>query len=70
MDIQYAQSAVLTPSDFAFPSNAVKGEATPNTEMTLIVDIDLDLLRELHEYGSVRNMKDRRLELYEIKPPA
>jgi predicted amidohydrolase len=68
MDIQYAQSAVLTPSDFAFPSNAVKGEATPNTEMTLIVDIDLDLLRELHEYGSVRNMKDRRLELYEIKP--
>ena len=70
MDIQYAQSAVLTPSDFAFPSNAVKGEATPNTEMTLIVDIDLDLLRELHEYGSVRNMKDRRLELYEIKPPS
>jgi hypothetical protein len=38
--------------------------------MTLIVDIDLDLLRELHEYGSVRNMKDRRLELYEIKPPS
>src|SRR5690606_8341570 len=32
MDIQYAQSAVFTPSDFAFPTNAVKAEATPNTE--------------------------------------
>jgi hypothetical protein len=45
MDIQYAQSAVFTPSDFAFPSNGIKAEATPNTEMTLIVDVDLDLKR-------------------------
>jgi hypothetical protein len=28
MDIQYAQSAVFTPSDFAFPSNGIKAEAT------------------------------------------
>jgi predicted amidohydrolase/ribosomal protein S18 acetylase RimI-like enzyme len=33
MDIQYSQSAVFTPSDFAFPNNAVKAEATPNTEI-------------------------------------
>jgi predicted amidohydrolase len=46
MDIQYAQSAVFTPSDFAFPSNGIKAEATPNTEMTLIVDVDLDLLKK------------------------
>ncbi|MBE0654823.1 MAG: carbon-nitrogen hydrolase, partial [Bacteroidales bacterium] len=39
MDIQYAQSAVFTPSDFAFPTNGVKTEATPNTAMTLIVDV-------------------------------
>ncbi len=67
MDIQYAQTAVFTPSDFAFPSNGIKAETTPNTEMTLIVDVDLDLLKELHEHGSVRILKDRRHDLYQIK---
>lgn len=67
MDIQYAQSAVFTPSDFAFPSNGIKAEATPNTEMTLIVDVDIDLLKELHEFGSVRILKDRRHDLYSLK---
>ncbi len=67
MDIQYAQSAVFTPSDFAFPNNGVKDEATPNTEMTLIVDVNLDLLKELHQHGSVHLMKDRRLDLYQLK---
>ncbi|HSD09101.1 bifunctional GNAT family N-acetyltransferase/carbon-nitrogen hydrolase family protein [Flavobacterium sp.] len=66
MDIQYAQAAVFTPSDFAFPSTGIKAEATPNTEMTLIVDVDLDLLKELHEHGSARILKDRRTDLYEI----
>jgi predicted amidohydrolase/GNAT superfamily N-acetyltransferase len=67
MDIQYAQAAVFTPSDFAFPSNGVKAEATPNTEMTLIVDVDINLLKELHEHGSVKTMKDRRNDLYNLK---
>ena len=67
MDIQYAQSAVFTPSDFAFPVNGIKAEATPNTESTLLVDVDLDLLKELHAFGSVRNMKDRRKDLYSLK---
>jgi predicted amidohydrolase/ribosomal protein S18 acetylase RimI-like enzyme len=67
MDIQYAQAAVFTPADFSFPSNGIKAEATPNTEMTLIVDVDLRLLKELHEHGSVRILKDRRTDLYEIK---
>lgn len=67
MDIQYAQSMVLTPCDFAFPMNGVKAEATPNTEMILISDVDLDLLNELHEYGSVKNLKDRRKDVYDVK---
>jgi predicted amidohydrolase/GNAT superfamily N-acetyltransferase len=66
MDIQYAQSAVFTPSDFAFPSNGIKAEATPNTETTLIADVDVDLLRELHNFGAVRNLIDRRLDIYQI----
>ena len=67
MDIQFAQSMVFTPCDFAFPTNGIKAEATPNTEMILIADLDIDLLRELHQFGSVRNLKDRRFDLFEIK---
>ncbi len=66
MDIQYSQSAIFTPSDFAFPHDAIAAEATPNTEMTLMVDLDLDLLKELRQQGSVRNLESRRKELYEI----
>lgn len=67
MDINFAQSAVFTPSDFQFPTNAVKAEATPNTEMVLIADVDLSLLKELHEQGSVQVLKDRRTDLYDVK---
>jgi predicted amidohydrolase/ribosomal protein S18 acetylase RimI-like enzyme len=66
MDIQYAQSAVFTPSDFAFPTNGIKAEATANAEMALLVDLDLDLLKELHSHGTVRNSKDRRRDIYSI----
>lgn len=67
MDIQFAQSAVFTPCDFAFPTDGVKAEATPNTEMILICDVDLSLLEQLHVHGSVNNLKDRRKDIYEIK---
>ncbi|MEJ6615562.1 MAG: carbon-nitrogen hydrolase family protein [Crocinitomicaceae bacterium] len=67
MDIQYAQSMVFTPCDFSFPTNGVKAEATPNTEMILIADVDIDLLRELNQFGSVKNLRDRRLDLFELK---
>lgn len=66
MDIQYSQSMVFTPCDFPFPVNGIKTEATPNTEMILISDVDLDLLRDLHNYGSVKNLKDRRKDLYQL----
>jgi len=64
MDIQYSQSAVFSPSDFAFPHDAIVAEATPNTEMTLIADLDLDLLKDLNTSGAVRNLRDRRKDLY------
>jgi predicted amidohydrolase len=67
MDIQYSQSMVFTPCDFAFPSNGIKAEATPNTEMILIADVDITLLRELNQFGSVRNLKDRRTDIYDLK---
>lgn len=67
MDIQFAQSMVFTPCDFAFPATGIKAEATPNTEMILIADVDLGLLRELNQFGSVRNLKDRRKDIYDLK---
>ena len=67
MDIQYSQSAIFTPSDFAFPHDAVAAEATPNTEMSLIADLDIGKLKELREKGSVRNSRDRRRDLYRVE---
>ena len=66
VDIQYGQSAVFSPSDFAFPHDAIMAETTPNTEMTLIVDVDLDKLQTLQNEGSVRNYLDRRRDLYKV----
>ncbi|QXP62222.1 MULTISPECIES: carbon-nitrogen hydrolase family protein [unclassified Polaribacter] len=67
MDIQYAQSMVFTPCDFSFPANGIKAEATTNTEMILIADVDLDLLKDLNQFGSVRNLKDRRTDIFEVR---
>ena len=66
MDIQFAQSAVFTPCDFAFPTNGIKAEAIANSEMVLIADVDIDLLTELNNFGSVTNLTDRRKDIFEV----
>lgn len=67
MDIQYAQAAIFSPSDFAFPHDAILAEATPNTEMTLIADVNLDLLKRARNQGAARNLGHRRLDLYRLE---
>ncbi|MFP4397786.1 MAG: carbon-nitrogen hydrolase family protein, partial [Desulfonatronovibrio sp.] len=67
MGIQYSQASIFTPSDFAFPHDAIAAETTPNTETTLITDVDLDLLKELRRQGSVQNLGSRRKDLYKLK---
>lgn len=66
MDIQYSQSAVFSPSDIAFPHDAIIAEASANTEMMLMADLDLRLLKQLKATGSVRNLHDRRTDLYTL----
>lgn len=66
MDIQYSQSAVFSPSDFSFPHDAIVAEATPNTETTLVSDLDLELLKKLRTQGSVRNLQQRRKDIYDV----
>jgi predicted amidohydrolase/GNAT superfamily N-acetyltransferase len=67
LDIQYAQSAVFSPSDFAFPHDAVMAETTPNTEMVIFSDLDLTRLTVLRAEGSVTNLKDRRKDLFDLR---
>ena len=65
--MQYAQSAVFSPSDFAFPHDAVMAETTPNTEMIMFSDLDIDKLKLVRSEGSVNNLKDRRRDLYQLQ---
>lgn len=67
MDLQYAQSAVFSPSDIFFPTDGVVREGVPNTEMVIIADVDLNDLKELHTRGSVRTLLDRRTDLYQVR---
>ncbi|BES71462.1 bifunctional GNAT family N-acetyltransferase/carbon-nitrogen hydrolase family protein [Marinobacter nanhaiticus D15-8W] len=67
LDVQYAQSSVFSPSDFAFPHDAVMAETTPNTEMIMFSDMDLSKLTLVRDEGSVTNLKDRRTDMYAVK---
>ncbi len=67
LDIQYAQSAIFTPCDFPFPKDGIAAEATPNVEMVTIADLRVDTLLEARAHGAVRNLKDRRHDLYSVK---
>jgi len=67
MDIQYVQAAIFSPSDFSFSHDALLAEATPNTEMTLIADVNLDLLKQVCTRGAARNLSNRRQDLYRLE---
>ncbi|GAA0327953.1 bifunctional GNAT family N-acetyltransferase/carbon-nitrogen hydrolase family protein [Bacillus carboniphilus] len=66
MDIQYAQSAIFSPSDFEFARDGIVGETNPNIEMVVIGDVDLEILRRQRQDGSVMQLKDRRPDIYEV----
>ncbi|MEZ5441315.1 MAG: nitrilase-related carbon-nitrogen hydrolase [Lysobacterales bacterium] len=67
MDIQYAQSCILTPCDFPFARDGVAADTTPNVESVAIADLSLSALREARQRGTVRNLRDRRLDLYQVR---
>lgn len=64
--INYGQSAVFTPSDFAFPLDAIQGQAEPNIETVVITELDLTSLSRQRDTASVRPLTERRLDLFEI----
>lgn len=66
MDINYAQSAIFTPSDFPFSRDGIAAECQPDIETVVIADVDLETLRRARLNGTVRNWHDRRTDLYQI----
>jgi predicted amidohydrolase/ribosomal protein S18 acetylase RimI-like enzyme len=66
MDIHYAESAVLTPSDFPFARDGVAADTAPNTETIAIADLSLDDLLTSRQSGAVQNLRDRRFDLYRV----
>lgn len=67
MDIQYAQSAILTPSDFVFARDGIAAECNPNIETVVIHDVDLEMLRRHRINGTTQNWNDRRLDMYNLE---
>jgi len=67
MDIHYGQSCIITPCDFPFARDGIAAETTPNVEMVAFADLRLDSLLESRVSGTVRNLKDRRHDLYTVK---
>jgi predicted amidohydrolase len=63
-DIQYAQSAVFTPCDVPFPPEGIAAEAAPQVEQLVFADLDLAALQQARRDGTVKNLIDRRPELY------
>ncbi len=66
MDIQYAQSCVLTPCDFPFARDGIAADTTPNVETVAIADLRPDILITARNNGTVRNLRDRRHDLYGV----
>ena len=66
MDVQYAQSCILTPCDFPFARDGIAAEASENIETLTIADVNLADLTWARAEGTVRNLADRRFDLYRI----
>jgi len=65
-DIHYSQSCILTPCDFPFARDGIAADTTPNVEMVAFADLSLNALRESRHKGTVRNLMDRRHDLYSV----
>lgn len=66
LDIHFAQSAILTPSDIEFHREGLAAEAPANVETAIVQELDLNLLKRNREYGSVQTWKDRRTGVYSV----
>ncbi|MFJ9590772.1 nitrilase-related carbon-nitrogen hydrolase [Streptomyces acidicola] len=66
----WAQSAVISPCDEAWPADGVLAQTSPNTDAVATAEIDLTLLAENRESGAATTFRDRRrrTDLYRTWP--
>ncbi|WP_332716884.1 carbon-nitrogen hydrolase family protein [Pelagibacterium mangrovi] len=67
LDINYAHSAIYTPSDMPFARDGIAAEASENVEMVVVADLNVSTLQWARAQGAVRNLRDRRFDLYRIR---
>ncbi|WP_433943023.1 carbon-nitrogen hydrolase family protein [Paenibacillus sp. SN-8-1] len=60
----FGQAAVITPNDVPFPPQGILVQGEINDDMIVTADLDLELLYEVRERGSVTTWQDRRTDLY------
>ncbi|MFJ7973151.1 carbon-nitrogen hydrolase family protein [Psychrobacillus sp. NPDC096389] len=60
----FGQAAVITPNDVPFPQDGILVKGEINNDMVITADLDLSLLHEVREQGSVTTWRDRRFDLY------
>ncbi|WP_169567335.1 bifunctional GNAT family N-acetyltransferase/carbon-nitrogen hydrolase family protein [Sneathiella limimaris] len=66
MDVHYAESGIYTPCDFPFARDGIAAMTDVNTESIVFADLRLDQLTISRNSGTVRNLKDRRFDLYRV----
>ncbi len=58
VSLNYGQAAILTPSDFSFSRDGILAEGLPNQESMVLGDLDLEILAEAREKGTVLPLRD------------
>jgi len=64
MRANFGQAAIITPNDIPFPPRGILAEGEINHDMVVTADLDLDLLYQVRDRGSVTTWRDRRTDLY------
>lgn len=64
MRANFGQAAIITPNDIPFPPRGILAEGEINHDMVITADLDLQLLYQVRESGSVTTWRDRRTDLY------
>ena len=64
MRMNFGQSAIIAPNDVPFPPRGIVVEGELNDDMVVTGDLDLALLYQVREKGSVTTWRDRRTDLY------
>ncbi|MGJ7034533.1 carbon-nitrogen hydrolase family protein [Anoxybacillus eryuanensis] len=64
MRANFGQAAIIAPNDIPFPPRGILAEGEINNDMIITADLDLQLLYDVRERGSVTTWRDRRTDLY------